>query len=140
MDSDRRSDDATAVTVDVEIIPQRRRLRRSQTDFALEAIVEFRAAKAKCIAGLLRWHTDGGEVRRGLMVRLRMLLQPARRGVRNTLRLLAARCCVCVVALQSRASYLLVRPIPQKPPGPPPNRDDGGWSHHGLHACHRLRR
>jgi hypothetical protein len=100
---ERRRHSRTAVTVDVEIIPQRRRLRRSQTDFALEAIVEFRAAKAKCIAGLLRWHTDGGEVRRGLTVRLRMLLQPARRGVRNTLRLLAARCCVCVVALESRA-------------------------------------
>jgi len=35
---DRRSDDATSV--DVEIDPHRRRLGRSQTDFALQAIVE----------------------------------------------------------------------------------------------------
>ena len=42
---DRRSDDATAV--DVEINPQRRRLSRSRTNFALEAIVEYRAARAK---------------------------------------------------------------------------------------------
>ena len=42
---DRRSDNATSV--DVEIDPHRRRLGRSQTDFALQAIVECRAAKAK---------------------------------------------------------------------------------------------
>jgi len=41
----RRSDHATSV--DVEIDPHRRRLGRSQTDFALQAIVECRAAKAK---------------------------------------------------------------------------------------------
>ena len=43
-----------------------RRLGRSQTDFALQAIVECRAAKSKGIAVLLRWHADGGEVRRAL--------------------------------------------------------------------------
>ena len=42
---DRRSDDATAVYV--EINPQRRRLSRSRTNFALEAIVEYREARAK---------------------------------------------------------------------------------------------
>jgi len=44
---DRRSDNATFV--DVEIDPHCRRLGRSQTDFALQAIVECRgrAAKAK---------------------------------------------------------------------------------------------
>jgi len=40
---DRRSDNATPV--DVEIDPHRRRLGRSQTDFALQAIVECRKAK-----------------------------------------------------------------------------------------------
>ena len=63
---DRRSDNATSV--DVEIDPHCRRLGRSQTDFALQTIVECRAAKAKRVAVLLRWHTDGGEVRRGLVV------------------------------------------------------------------------
>jgi len=42
---DRRSDNVTSV--DVEIDPHRRRLGRSQTDFAIQAIVECRAAKAK---------------------------------------------------------------------------------------------
>ena len=42
---DRRSYNATSV--DVEIDPHCRRLGRSQTDFALQAIVECRAAKAK---------------------------------------------------------------------------------------------
>jgi len=70
---DRRSDNATSV--DVEIDPHCRRLGRSQTDFALQAIVlknivECRAAKAKRVAVLLRWHADGGEVRRGLAVGL----------------------------------------------------------------------
>ena len=65
---DRRSDNATSV--DVEIDPHRRRLARSQTDFALQAIVECRAAEAKRVAVLLRWHADGGEVRRGLAVGL----------------------------------------------------------------------
>ena len=59
-----------ATSVDVEIDPHRRRLGRSQTDFALQAIVECRAAKAKRVAVLLRWHSDGGEVRRGLPVGL----------------------------------------------------------------------
>jgi len=59
---DRRSDNATSV--DVEIDSHCRRLGRSQTDFALPAIVECRAAKAtrKRVAVLLRWHADGGEV------------------------------------------------------------------------------
>ena len=65
---DRRSDNATSV--DVEIDPHCRRLGRSQTDFAFQAIVECRAAKAKRVAVLLRWHADGGEVRRGLAVGL----------------------------------------------------------------------
>ena len=65
---DRRSDNATSV--DVEIDPHCRRLGRSQTDFALQAIVECRAAEAKRVAVLLRWHADGGEVRRGLPVGL----------------------------------------------------------------------
>jgi len=42
---DRRSDNTTSV--DVEIHPHRRRLGRSQTDFALQAIVECRAATRK---------------------------------------------------------------------------------------------
>ena len=49
---DRRSDNSTSV--DVEIDPHRRRLGRSQTDFALQAIVECRAAKAKRVAVLSR--------------------------------------------------------------------------------------
>ena len=52
---DRRSDHATAV--DVEINPQRHRLSRSQTNFALEAIVECRVAKQNesqcCCADIL---------------------------------------------------------------------------------------
>ena len=55
-----------AAAVDVEIDPQSCRFRRSQTHCALQAIVERRAAVAKRIAVLLRWHSDGGEVRRGL--------------------------------------------------------------------------
>ena len=43
---------------------------RSQTNFALQAIVERRAAVAKRIAVLLCWHSEGGEVRRGLPVGL----------------------------------------------------------------------
>ena len=102
MDRSARSDNATSV--DVEIDPHCRRLGRSQTDFALQAIVfglwsldfglwsvrfppvlvrtgrrlpvqalgerivECRAAKAERVAVLLRWHADGGEVRRGLAV------------------------------------------------------------------------
>ena len=65
---DRRSYNTTSV--DVEIDPHCRRLGRSQTDFALQAIVEYRAVEAKRVAVLLRWHTDGGEVRRGLAVGL----------------------------------------------------------------------
>ena len=42
---DRRSGNATSV--DVEIDPHHRRPGRSQTDFALQAIVECRAAEAK---------------------------------------------------------------------------------------------
>jgi hypothetical protein len=48
---DRRSDNATSV--DVEIDPHCRRLGRSQTDFALQAIVECRAAEAKGVAVLI---------------------------------------------------------------------------------------
>jgi len=40
------------------------------THFALQAIVERRAAVAKRIAVLLRWQSEGGEVRRGLPVGL----------------------------------------------------------------------
>ena len=68
VDRSLRSNNATSA--DVEIDPHRRRLGRSQTDFALQAIVECRAAKAKRIAVFLRWHADGGEVRRGLAVGL----------------------------------------------------------------------
>ena len=42
---DRRSDNATSVNVEID--PHLRRLGRSQTDFADQAIVECRAAKAK---------------------------------------------------------------------------------------------
>ena len=42
---DRRSDNATSV--DVEIDPHRRRLGRSQTDFALQAAVECRAGESE---------------------------------------------------------------------------------------------
>jgi len=43
--------------------PQCCRFRRSQTQFALQAIVERRAAVAKriAVAVLLRWHSEGGE-------------------------------------------------------------------------------
>ena len=54
---DRRSDNATSV--DVEIDPRHRRLGRSQTDFALQAIVECRAA-SEMIAVLLRSLVFGG--------------------------------------------------------------------------------
>jgi len=40
-------DSDNATSVDVEIDPHFRRLGRSQNDFALQAIVECRAAKAK---------------------------------------------------------------------------------------------
>ena len=66
---DRRSDNATSV--DVEIDPHCRRLGRSQPDFALQAIVECRAAEAKRVALLLRWHADGGEVHSSLCAPLR---------------------------------------------------------------------
>ena len=52
------------------------RLTRKAAAFAaarptfLQAIVERRAAVAKRIAVLLRWHSEGGEVRRGLTVGL----------------------------------------------------------------------
>ena len=59
-----------AAAIDVEIDPQSCRFRRSQTNFALEAIVERRAAVAKRIAVLLRWQSEVGEVRRGLPVGL----------------------------------------------------------------------
>ena len=59
-----------AAAGDIEIDPQCRRFRRSQTNFALQAVVERRAAVAKGIAVLLRWHSDGDEVRRGLPVGL----------------------------------------------------------------------
>ena len=56
----------------LKVDPQSCRFRRSQTHFALQAIVERRAAVtvAKRIAVLLRWHSEGGEVRRGLPVGL----------------------------------------------------------------------
>ncbi len=57
---DRRSDNATSVNVEID--PHCRRLGRSQTDFALQAIVERRAAVAKRIAVLLRWHSEGGVI------------------------------------------------------------------------------
>ena len=59
-----------AAAVDVEIDPQCCRFGRSQTNFALQGIVERRAAVAKRIAVLLRWQSEGGEVRRGLPVGL----------------------------------------------------------------------
>ena len=80
---DRRSDNATSV--DVEIDPHCRRLGRSQTDFALQAIVECRAAKAKRVAVLLRWHADGGEVRR-------VLAGPVERGDAETRRAYVKMC------------------------------------------------
>jgi len=61
---DRRSDNATSV--DVEIDPHRRRLGRSQTDFALQAFVECRSRRGDgggrrkrnesqcCCAGMLK--------------------------------------------------------------------------------------
>ena len=47
-----------AAAGDIEIDPQCRRFRRSQTNFALQAVVERRAAIAKGITVLLRWHSD----------------------------------------------------------------------------------
>ena len=69
-DRDERAGSYDAAAVDVEIDPQGCRFRRSQTNLALQAIVERRAAVAKGIAVVLRWHSEGGEVRRGLPVGL----------------------------------------------------------------------
>ena len=53
-----------AAAGDIEIDPQCCCFRRSQTNFTLQAVVERRAAVAKQIAVLLRWHSEGSEVRR----------------------------------------------------------------------------
>ena len=50
-----------------------RKVSRSQTHFALQAIVEHREAVAKRIAVLLCCHSEVGEVRRGLPVTLSSL-------------------------------------------------------------------
>ena len=69
-DRDERAGGATMLQPLMLSDPQCCRFRRSQTHFALQAIVERRAAVAKRIAVLLRWHSEGGEVRRGLTVGL----------------------------------------------------------------------
>ena len=60
---DRRSDNATSV--DVEIDPHRRRLGRSQTYFALQAIVECRRKRNEsqcCCVGMIYSFVGGWQV------------------------------------------------------------------------------
>ena len=57
-----------ATDVDIEVDPQRRRFGRSQSNFALQSLLEGRAAKAELVRVVLRWHSNGSEVRLGLPV------------------------------------------------------------------------
>ncbi len=62
---------ATALDIEVDHDPQRRRFGRRESDFALQRLVEGRAAKTKHVRVVaLRWHARGSEVRLGLPVGL----------------------------------------------------------------------
>ena len=55
-----------ATAVDVEVNPQRCGLGRRESDFALQALVECRAAKTEHVRVVaLRWHSGGNELRLG---------------------------------------------------------------------------
>ena len=54
----------------IEVNPQRRRFGRRESDFALQALIECRAAKTELVRVVLRWHSRGSEVRLGLPVGL----------------------------------------------------------------------
>jgi hypothetical protein len=52
---------------DVDVDPQRCCFGRREFDFALQALIEGRAAKAEHVRVVaLRWHSSGSEVRLGL--------------------------------------------------------------------------
>ena len=60
-----------ATTLNIEVDPQRLRFGRRESDFALQILVEGRAAKPERVrVVLLRWHSSGIEVRLGLPVGL----------------------------------------------------------------------
>jgi hypothetical protein len=62
-------DDATVV--DVEVNPRRCSFGLRESDFALQALTEGRAAKTEHVRVVaLRWHSCGSEVRIGLPVGL----------------------------------------------------------------------
>jgi hypothetical protein len=67
-------DYATAINIEVRlwtVDPQRRRFGRRESDFALQAQIKGHAAKPERVrVVLLRWHSSGIEVRRGLPVGL----------------------------------------------------------------------
>jgi hypothetical protein len=56
----------TTPPFDVEVDPQRRRFCRRESEFALQALVEGRAAKTEHVRAVLRWHSCGSEVRLGV--------------------------------------------------------------------------
>jgi hypothetical protein len=60
-----------ATAVDIEVNPQRCRLGRRESDFALQALLECRAAKTEHVRVVaMRWYSSGSEVRLGLQVSL----------------------------------------------------------------------
>ena len=59
-----------ATTDDVEVDTQCRRFCRRESDFALQTLVEGRAAKTELVRVKLRWHSCGSEVRLRLPVGL----------------------------------------------------------------------
>jgi hypothetical protein len=60
-----------ATALNIEVDPQRRRFGRRESDFALQTLIEGRAAKTQHVQVVaLRWHSSGSEVRLGLPVGL----------------------------------------------------------------------
>ena len=61
-----------ATTLNIEVDPQRLRFGRRESDFALQILVEGRAAKPERVRVVLlrRWHSSGIKVRLGLPVGL----------------------------------------------------------------------
>jgi hypothetical protein len=50
-----------ATFLNIKVDPQRRRFGRRESDFALQALIEGRAAKPERVqVFLLRWHSSGG--------------------------------------------------------------------------------
>ncbi len=56
-----------ATALDIEVDPQRRRFSRLESDFALQTLIQGRAAKTELVrVVLLRWHSSGMAVRLGV--------------------------------------------------------------------------